>query len=1529
MIDELRKRIDGGIVRLTRQQVLCHLLLASASHRAFMSKPELAYHALDQPLTIKTFPGVKIEGYYNRVCLREIIKNNPPAGMATTVLPADNTTAGPSQPEARQNRNCLLISDDEDDEDDFTLLDQTSYSGYGERTENERNEYRGRLTKEDLRIMNFCDFCETIKCRWVKDKKVTGGRAARPSIRSRDKNKGYWIYSKRPKRIHIRWSVELYSPPAYIINLIGDCTLADQSYADLDPAVRLQLNKAYQELVCYVPWSISPDMHFLTQSERDMLIKDPEKYDRYSRLRLQLFFGVYYKMFQTNNQKFAPPGSAWHRDQVYSNSMYQALNHNRDVYEDRKSNNGVYIRECLADEELAGTDITRIQPDIDGMNDADAEYPGVNDFLPSDMMQDILKQSAPTLSEITVCHPSQNYWQDMKSITTTKSRVHEEQKWFMAKPPKPQTTMSQLTPLQRKAVELATSVNSRRRKQDILYIIGKAGCGKTEVALHICQHFKDKVQAGAGTAKASLLFNGPNLHAMFGWAMNESSVNYSNSDSGRRKLKNLQDYYKKVEVFVIDEVGAISASELATLSFSLKHIFENDKPFGGRKMIFLGDTGQLKPVRSSAIYENSVKDSTVKKKIKRKSAAQSSYQERQKEKSPAYRKRTQEGHDLYKHLEDNCIHLLQGKRNSGLLQDIVDRLRNGEQTLDDLIKLRRQRMKFPDFNCDFGVNYENNACFINNLKGLWTAACEINARVHVCPANYHDNGNNSSVISYLRSLSASNYSYAVDVLCLAEGCEVRLIYNVDTAAGLVNGATGRVAKIIYANKDVDGLLDKQFPPPYCVLVEFESFRGFLDRGKDEYYFPFPKNKKLVPLFQKQFNCTADLPNKTVRSKQKREMCYREQFPIDLSRYVTIHRSQGQSLQGYNISIDANLSTSTSELQNDTGSLLYVGITRTNQLSHVFLETIHPDIWLRLGQSDSEKKRREILKKLNKKAEQFAKDNKFYYPEYVNEQKAADKQRPSKKEINAEWSALLKETNPPSSIANNPISLESIIPSLSSIIPGALGPVQSERHIGIDQGIKAFAVCVVHKIRGENPKLVYANCYDLSTFIANGLPKNFTAPDLLLHFNQHHRLLELLEPKSSLTADGIPDADRVIVHLEQVSIENTYFKVYTKQFGQLLQQRTNDLSSLIVKLSSSNVHRRLGPSSKLGPKIIEACNLQREPMQGDYREKKARSQKIFRYLMECCESDLEDTKITIGDKVREWWNACKPQVNSGDTFLSGRLHDLGDAFLHAIDEVVCQVSNYRQLIPADPVLQNNRTIIVHYLREKVYWVIITCYFNKFVLEDLGHYETHFTTATIFKMLDPEEDFVRYFPPSLHAAISYHDGHAIYPAVDKIKIIVHQASSKTKETARQLGCLTNTAVVAMEYYLTNIAAVAKEGKTLKPRYKYQRILDDGKIFEVTRSIGKHTNNIITLLDWVTQNNETYTKDRMLRFAPMKTEQFFDRLVDTSINNKQSTQNNGSQQVSCNFEMLQLTCQFQNEIVEITNSHDKQKVSINNLY
>src|SRR5208282_2555948 len=452
-------------------------------------------------------------------------------------------------------------------------------------------------------------------------------------------------------------------------------------------------------------------------------------------------------------------------------------------------------------------------------------------------------------------------------------------KMFMANPPPISVPYDKLTAVQQWAVDLGVDDSHK-----IIYLCGKAGCGKTEVALHICDKLRGRVQAGAGTGKAASNFNGPTIHGMFGWSFASFSGGYA-SIPNARKLGEMMAFYEQTDVFIIDEINAMAASALAQVHETMTLLFnpnrkrnadDDELPFGGKKVIFLGDPGQLKPVAGESIY-GEASESAGQRKASR---VRGSSGVRQTELH-----RTSRGQQLYqKYLMPNCIYLQQGQRNSGLLQQICDRMRDGTQTDVDLRQLTFQKRSYPEVQSDYGIHYDNESCAANNWKQIWSD-CQSStptSRLYICKASYHMTGSNQSIVDGLSALPATKFNFAPDILCVSEGCDVRLVKNINVGAGLVNSASGTVVKVIYDNADVHSLVSGKNPPPYCIVVDFPGFQGFVTkRNTDERLFPFPSNPNRVPIYRQKFTpVRRDLPQ-WIAKKQDTADCYREQFPLDL------------------------------------------------------------------------------------------------------------------------------------------------------------------------------------------------------------------------------------------------------------------------------------------------------------------------------------------------------------------------------------------------------------------------------------------------------------------------------------------------------------------------------------------------------------------------------------------------------------------------------------------------------------------------
>jgi len=143
-----------------------------------------------------------------------------------------------------------------------------------------------------------------------------------------------------------------------------------------------------------------------------------------------------------------------------------------------------------------------IRPDTHDEID-DSDYPTLENFMPPDTFRDIMEQKVVELSEISVAFPLQHNWQTLEELA-----VHDKYKRFMAQPPPSPVAYEDMTPVQQWAVDLGID-----DKVEVIYLCGKAGSGKTTVALKICKLLNGHVQARACTGKAASNFNAPTNHS--------------------------------------------------------------------------------------------------------------------------------------------------------------------------------------------------------------------------------------------------------------------------------------------------------------------------------------------------------------------------------------------------------------------------------------------------------------------------------------------------------------------------------------------------------------------------------------------------------------------------------------------------------------------------------------------------------------------------------------------------------------------------------------------------------------------------------------------------------------------------------------------------------------------------------------------------------------------------------------------------------------------------------------------------------
>lgn len=129
-----------------------------------------------------------------------------------------------------------------------------------------------------------------------------------------------------------------------------------------------------------------------------------------------------------------------------------------------------------------------------------------------------------------------------------------------------------------------------------VFITGKAGTGKSTLVEYFCKTSKEKVVVLAPTGVAALNVKGQTIHSFFNFYVDVTPEKIENKEVKPKKPK----LYKKLKTILIDEVSMLRADLLDCIDVFLRLYGPvESEPFGGVKLIFVGDLYQLPPVVTS------------------------------------------------------------------------------------------------------------------------------------------------------------------------------------------------------------------------------------------------------------------------------------------------------------------------------------------------------------------------------------------------------------------------------------------------------------------------------------------------------------------------------------------------------------------------------------------------------------------------------------------------------------------------------------------------------------------------------------------------------------------------------------------------------------------------------------------------------------------------------------------------------------------------------------------------------------------
>lgn len=406
----------------------------------------------------------------------------------------------------------------------------------------------------------------------------------------------------------------------------------------------------------------------------------------------------------------------------------------------------------------------------------------------------------------------------------------------------------------------------------ITFITGGAGTGKSyTINQYIKQNSKNKnIAVTASTGIAAFNIGGQTIHS-FLWLVPDSFKTKEDFSSNTAKFKNIigsfygqacnkqkkyhlgtiQDAYRHIlnaDTIIIDEISMINAEIFDYIDYLLRSVsniknkYGKDAycapPFGGKKIIIVGDMFQLPPVEGNLFFDSNV----------------------------------------WKNTEHQTINLTTcyRQKDDAKFTDVLNRIRIGNQTDDDIKYINDRTIIFD--------NIEQHHKFLKNSVLLATN----NNSVNKCNA------------ALLSDLDDEEFEFIADieiykkekgfipefqvelVLKLKRNAKIMLLRNLDVSKGLVNGAIGYC--IDFEND--------------CIICNFNGVE--------------------IPIKKEKFTITDG-------GREEKAACY--QYPLRLAYGLTIHKSQGQTLD--NILLN-NPSQMTAAGQ------FYTAISRTKKYEMVYL-----------------------------------------------------------------------------------------------------------------------------------------------------------------------------------------------------------------------------------------------------------------------------------------------------------------------------------------------------------------------------------------------------------------------------------------------------------------------------------------------------------------------------------------------------------------------------------------------------------------
>ena len=464
----------------------------------------------------------------------------------------------------------------------------------------------------------------------------------------------------------------------------------------------------------------------------------------------------------------------------------------------------------------------------------------------------------------------------------------------------PLVTRDSLNDRQRKCFDLVTECY-HSSTQLLLIVTGTAGTGKSHTISAISHAIPaEHLVRSAFTAQAAFQIKGATLHKTFHLPVESGGRQFNNLLNGEAAA-NLEKEFSQVKVVIIDEFSMLSQPILGKIDTRLKQAKGNSEPFGGVSVILVGDPAQLPPVGGTPLHGSMENDFGGK-------AAYKSFKH------------------VIKLEEVKRQAVKEGDVDQQRFVDILSEMREGICSLESWNFLQTRT---PENITDFEERFEEAVrLFSTNEK-----VDEYNTRKLIKLGQPITLIKAKNKTKAGQKWSSDKFGGLKNELYLAVGAKVTLTSNIWGACGLTNGGKGTIKDIVYLPGSLPNI-----DQPSFILVHFPDYTG-------RQFLQVDRNDQL-------WNCIPVAPI-TVFSDDYRQS--RTQFPLRLAYAMTIHKSQGKTLELVVVDLG------TTEM---TQGLTFVALSRVTHINSLCIKDHSYERLKRLANSEMLKPRKEEEERLN-------------------------------------------------------------------------------------------------------------------------------------------------------------------------------------------------------------------------------------------------------------------------------------------------------------------------------------------------------------------------------------------------------------------------------------------------------------------------------------------------------------------------------------------------------------------------------------